>query len=81
MRRGAVEHNGRRERFLFVSVPINGRLLLAAIYLAVVLGGQRTFASITGEQALVFRNRRGYAPLTLCRACGHRMRSPDSDRP
>jgi primosomal protein N' (replication factor Y) len=24
------------------------------------------------EQALLFLNRRGYAPLTVCRACGHR---------
>ncbi len=29
-----------------------------------------------GEQALLFLNRRGYAPLTLCRSCGHRMRCP-----
>ncbi len=29
-----------------------------------------------GEQALLFLNRRGYAPLTLCRACGHRFRCP-----
>ena len=29
-----------------------------------------------GGQALLFLNRRGYAPLTLCRACGHRMRCP-----
>ncbi len=29
-----------------------------------------------GEQALLFLNRRGYAPLTLCRACGHRLDCP-----
>jgi primosomal protein N' (replication factor Y) len=32
-----------------------------------------------GEQALLFLNRRGYAPLTLCRACGHRYACPDCD--
>ncbi|MGB0478094.1 MAG: primosomal protein N' [Parvibaculales bacterium] len=31
------------------------------------------------EQALLFLNRRGYAPLTLCRACGHRYACPDCD--
>jgi primosomal protein N' (replication factor Y) len=29
-----------------------------------------------GEQALLFLNRRGYAPLTLCRSCGHRLQCP-----
>lgn len=30
-----------------------------------------------GEQALLFLNRRGYAPLTLCRTCGHRIECPN----
>ena len=28
------------------------------------------------QQTLLFLNRRGYAPLTLCRACGHRIECP-----
>jgi primosomal protein N' (replication factor Y) len=32
-----------------------------------------------GEQVLLFLNRRGYAPLVLCKACGERMTSPDTD--
>jgi len=31
------------------------------------------------EQALLFLNRRGYAPLTLCRACGFRFACPNCD--
>ncbi|MEF3365772.1 primosomal protein N' [Methylocystis sp. 9N] len=31
------------------------------------------------EQALLFLNRRGYAPLTLCRVCGHRFRCENCD--
>ena len=29
-----------------------------------------------GEQSLLFLNRRGYAPLMLCRSCGHRLQCP-----
>jgi primosomal protein N' (replication factor Y) len=29
-----------------------------------------------GEQVLLFLNRRGYAPITLCRACGHGLECP-----
>lgn len=30
-----------------------------------------------GEQALLFLNRRGYAPLTLCNSCGHKFQCPN----
>jgi len=31
------------------------------------------------EQTLLFLNRRGYAPVVLCRVCGHRLTAPDTD--
>ncbi len=42
---------------------------------ALVTAMQETLAA--GEQVLLFLNRRGYAPLTLCRACGHRLQCPN----
>ncbi|TAJ83000.1 primosomal protein N' [Reyranella sp.] len=33
-------------------------------------------ALAAGEQTLLFLNRRGYAPITLCRACGHGLECP-----
>ena len=32
-----------------------------------------------GEQVLLFLNRRGYAPVTICRACGHQVGCPHCD--
>jgi primosomal protein N' (replication factor Y) (superfamily II helicase) len=32
-----------------------------------------------GDQALLFLNRRGYAPLTLCRSCGFRLKCPQCE--
>ncbi|HEY4775951.1 MAG TPA: primosomal protein N', partial [Xanthobacteraceae bacterium] len=53
--------------------PPRGRFIAPRLAEAVeaALGG--------GEQALLFLNRRGYAPLTLCRACGHRFACPNCD--
>ncbi len=42
-------------------------------WLAAPLEAALRTALDAGEQALLFLNRRGYAPLTLCRACGHRI--------
>ena len=46
-------------------------------FLSPVLLGQMRETLARGEQSLLFLNRRGYAPLTLCRVCGHRFQCPD----
>jgi primosomal protein N' (replication factor Y) len=46
-------------------------------FLAPSLVAAMTETLAAGEQTLLFLNRRGYAPLTLCRACGHRMQCPN----
>jgi primosomal protein N' (replication factor Y) len=51
--------------------PERGRFLAPPLVEAV----RETLAS--GEQAMLFLNRRGYAPLTICRHCGHRMQCPN----
>ena len=50
--------------------------LPAGRFLAAPLVEAATRTLEAGEQVLFFLNRRGYAPLTLCRACGHRMQCP-----
>ena len=53
--------------------PESGRWLSPPLIAAMA----DTFAR--GEQTLLFLNRRGYAPLVLCKACGERMTAPDTD--
>jgi len=53
--------------------PETGRWLSGPLVAAMV----ETYGR--GEQSLLFLNRRGYAPLVLCRACGERMTAPDTD--
>jgi len=53
--------------------PESGRWLSPPLVTAIVETLERR------EQVLLFLNRRGYAPLVLCRACGHRMKAPDTD--
>jgi primosomal protein N' (replication factor Y) len=53
--------------------PEHGRWLSPPLVTAMA----ETYAR--GEQTLLFLNRRGYAPLVLCKACGERMTAPDTD--
>jgi len=46
-------------------------------YLAPALRTALAETLAAGEQAMLFLNRRGYAPLTLCRSCGHRLQCPN----
>ena len=53
--------------------PSRGRFISPRLAEAVAVSLSRR------EQALLFLNRRGYAPLTLCRACGFRLQCPNCD--
>jgi primosomal protein N' (replication factor Y) len=53
--------------------PPRGRFIAPRLAEAVQIAVERR------EQALLFLNRRGYAPLTLCRACGFRLQCPHCD--
>ena len=56
---------------LTVDAPPRGRWLAPTLVTALENVLERR------EQALLFLNRRGYAPLTLCRHCGHRFQCPN----
>lgn len=56
---------------LIAEPPERGRWLAPRLVNAIAETLER------GEQALLFLNRRGYAPLTLCRTCGHRFQCPN----
>jgi primosomal protein N' (replication factor Y) len=58
---------------LRVAVPPRGRFISPVLAEAIKTALERK------EQALLFLNRRGYAPLTLCRACGFRFSCPNCD--
>jgi primosomal protein N' (replication factor Y) len=55
------------------AAPPRGRFISPVLAEAVQTSLERK------EQALLFLNRRGYAPLTLCRACGFRFSCPNCD--
>jgi primosomal protein N' (replication factor Y) len=84
-RRGRYRHLRLPERFggahlpgieaidLRAEGPPRGRYIAPRLAEAVQRALER------GEQALLFLNRRGFAPLTLCRQCGFRIACPNCD--
>ena len=49
----------------------------AGKWLSARLRAALTQTLAAGEQAMLFLNRRGYAPLTLCQSCGHKLTCPN----
>jgi primosomal protein N' (replication factor Y) len=89
-----TEVNARRGRYARLALPerFSGQRLptIEAIdlrrepppprhFISPVLAGAVKISLERNEQALLFLNRRGYAPLTLCRACGFRFSCPNCD--
>lgn len=70
-RHGAAEMPALRAIVLTQDPPPRGR------WLAPSLVAELQANLDAGEQSLLFLNRRGFAPLTLCRTCGHRFQCPN----
>jgi primosomal protein N' (replication factor Y) (superfamily II helicase) len=89
-----TEVNARRGRYARLALPERfGGARLPAIeaidlrvapppsrhFISPVLAGAMKTSLERNEQSLLFLNRRGYAPLTLCRTCGFRFACPNCD--
>ena len=70
-RHGAAEMPHIAAIDLIAEPPERGRWLAPRLVKAMIETLERD------EQVLLFLNRRGYAPLTLCRTCGHRFQCPN----
>jgi len=60
-------------------IDMRSEALAANHWLSPTLLGEVQKRLGAGEQSLLFLNRRGFAPLTLCRACGHQIGCSECD--
>ena len=71
------DRHGRPELPQIGLIDMKAAKLEPGSWLSAPLVDSVTETLATGDQVLLFLNRRGYAPLTLCRACGYRMECPN----
>ncbi|MGV6874499.1 primosomal protein N' [Pseudochelatococcus sp. B33] len=82
-RKGRYRHLVLPERFggrplpVIKAIDLRRHPLERGRWISPPLVGAMNETLAAGEQALLFLNRRGYAPLTLCRHCGHRFQCPN----
>ncbi len=55
------------------AIDMRAETLPASRWISSALAGAVSSRLEKGEQSLLFLNRRGYAPVTICRACGHQI--------
>ncbi len=85
-------HNSKEGKYTEISLPLRHaeaampdinvidmrkENLTAGHFISSLLREKIAQAIASGHQAMLFLNRRGYAPLMLCRKCGHRFQCPD----
>ncbi|VAW00634.1 Helicase PriA essential for oriC/DnaA-independent DNA replication [hydrothermal vent metagenome] len=64
---------------LIKTIDMRVERLPSSRWISPTLQREVTARMARGEQSLLFINRRGYAPITLCRACGHQIGCPHCD--
>lgn len=72
-----MDRHGRPELPQISLIDMKAEKIEPGTWLSEKLAGNVAATLAAGDQALLFLNRRGYAPLTLCRACGHRLHCPN----
>jgi primosomal protein N' (replication factor Y) len=85
-------HNSKEGKYTEISLPLRHaeavmpdinvidmrkETLTSGHFISSLLREKLATAISHGHQAMLFLNRRGYAPLMLCRVCGHRFQCPD----
>ena len=70
------DRHGTAELPTIAAIDMRNERLPATRWISAPLAAALAENLARGEQSMLYLNRRGYAPLTLCRACGHRLACP-----